>query len=257
MKPGRSLDLDGLDGILSVPDKPKPKSKSLTFLLLLGLALISTALAVVGIWHKNQSPINVAPSVSQTQALPSAPQPLPTAAVAPETTDSSAVINGKAYDIVPNPNSSTSAETTVSTSIDNKINNNEQIAQPSAVPGPAPVNDSAIAASKLLFTVHFTLDSSQLNPLSKSAALELIEFAKHCPNKINVLGHTCNLGSAVGNMRLGLARAGALKNMLIVHGISGDRIFIASAGMTKPVASNASKSGQALNRRAELYCPEE
>lgn len=252
MRPGRSLDHDGLDGILSLPTKPK--SKSVTLLFLLGIGLISTAMVVVGFWQKSQSQMNVA----QVQTVSSAPQAKPiVAVVAPESLATPPVASSQSYDIVPNQDDLQSADATVKAKVDNKINDTGVVGQSNPVAAQMPVDGTSKAESKVLFTVRFTLDSIHFNAISKSATLELIELAKHCANKIIVLGHTCNLGNDASNMRLGLARAGALKKMLTAHGLPGDHILIASAGMEKPVVSNASKSGQALNRRAELYCSTE
>lgn len=107
-----------------------------------------------------------------------------------------------------------------------------------------------------IFTVYFKFDYSKPSLLSKAGTKKLINFAKRCQNKIRLTGHTCNLGTDEANLQKGWIRANTLKKLLIANGIPAQRIVAATKGMRKPAESNDTLSGRASNRRVELYCLE-
>ena len=53
-------------------------------------------------------------------------------------------------------------------------------------------------------------------------------------------------------MKLSLRRAKAVANYITKHGISPSRITVKGYGFTKPVASNDTPEGRALNRRVQI-----
>ena len=68
--------------------------------------------------------------------------------------------------------------------------------------------------------------------------------------QIEIQGFTDNIGSYIYNKELSLKRANALRNILINRfNICPNRISVIGYGSDYPVASNATKEGQALNRR--------
>lgn len=70
--------------------------------------------------------------------------------------------------------------------------------------------------------------------------------------KVEIAGHTDNVGSAATNLALSKARAQAVSNYLIKKGITADRLKSTGYGMTKPITSNATKDGKSQNRRVEF-----
>lgn len=70
--------------------------------------------------------------------------------------------------------------------------------------------------------------------------------------KIEIRGHTDNVGSTVANQKLSEDRANAVRMYFIERGVDGDRIISKGYGATKPVASNHNEEGRALNRRIEI-----
>ena len=73
------------------------------------------------------------------------------------------------------------------------------------------------------------------------------------PNaQIQLDGHTDNTGNPQANQQLSLARANAVKAMLVSDGIDANRISTAGYGQDRPLASNDSAEGRAKNRRTEL-----
>jgi outer membrane protein OmpA-like peptidoglycan-associated protein len=90
--------------------------------------------------------------------------------------------------------------------------------------------------------------------LSKEDEARLTEFADKlkADNKnvyLEVQGHTDATGNADANMRLGQARADAVRLFLNQHGVALNRISTISYGASAPVASNKTRDGRAQNRR--------
>lgn len=69
---------------------------------------------------------------------------------------------------------------------------------------------------------------------------------------VEVDGHTDSVGKPDYNQKLSERRATAVAQSLIGKGIKQERTIIVGAGETRPVASNDTESGRALNRRVEL-----
>ena len=71
--------------------------------------------------------------------------------------------------------------------------------------------------------------------------------------RFQVEGHTDSDGGAAYNLKLSQARAQSVVNDLIHrYHIASSRLVAKGFGLTRPVASNATDGGKALNRRVEL-----
>ena len=71
--------------------------------------------------------------------------------------------------------------------------------------------------------------------------------------KLNVVGHTDNVGGMDSNMKLSMARGEAVVQALVArYGIAADRLKGYGVSSLAPVASNDSDAGRAKNRRVEL-----
>lgn len=70
--------------------------------------------------------------------------------------------------------------------------------------------------------------------------------------KVEVGGHTDNVGSDDNNMKLSHERAKAVRNYLVKAGISTDRLQAKGYGETQPVADNETEEGRKANRRTEF-----
>lgn len=75
---------------------------------------------------------------------------------------------------------------------------------------------------------------------------------EHPMARIRIVGYADARGDAAKNATLGKTRADSVKTALVTVGISAARIETASGGEANPVATNATGSGQAKNRRTEL-----
>ena len=90
---------------------------------------------------------------------------------------------------------------------------------------------------------------SQFYPALDNVASTLAEFNQTI---VEVSGHTDSVGSDAANQTLSVQRANAVGNYLMGRGLVRERFEIVGFGETRPVASNDSDSGRALNRRVEI-----
>ncbi|WP_348823953.1 OmpA family protein [Flavobacterium aestuarii] len=105
--------------------------------------------------------------------------------------------------------------------------------------------------------VYFVTGKAILATADKGATdgrLEAIkEILKNYPNaKFAIEGHTDNTGSVKVNQKLSEDRAKVVMDKLIEKGVNPANLTSAGYGSTKPVASNKTKEGRALNRRTEI-----
>lgn len=110
------------------------------------------------------------------------------------------------------------------------------------------------AGSKItLHNVFFASNSAQLSKISHSELNRLVLLMKaNSGLRIEIGGHTDNVGSSASNMKLSARRAAAVRNYLLSRGIEKSRISARGYGATKPVAKNNSERGRRLNRRVEF-----
>lgn len=143
---------------------------------------------------------------------------------------------------------------------------------PADAPAPAPAGDAGefaalVAEAKkeglevrqekdsVVITVRINFDSGKSN-ISKQENKKVGHVAdilkKHPALKVQVAGHTDNVGPKQYNMKLSLARAVSVANELARLGIDSKRLSSAGKGMDNPLAGNASAAGRAKNRRVEF-----
>lgn len=116
-----------------------------------------------------------------------------------------------------------------------------------------PMQPIAINASVVLHNIFFDVNAYDLKPQSQAELDKVVAFLKDNPAvKIQIEGHTDNVGSATDNQKLSQNRASAVVNYLIKKGIAANRLSAKGFGATQPVASNSTDEGRAQNRRTEL-----
>jgi len=101
--------------------------------------------------------------------------------------------------------------------------------------------------------VLFDFDRYDIKPETYPLLNEVVTILKKNPRtKIEIEGHTDNVGSAEYNQRLSEKRAKAVMDYLVKNGIDPERLSDRGYGLTRPVASNDTEEGRAKNRRVEL-----
>lgn len=104
-----------------------------------------------------------------------------------------------------------------------------------------------------LRNIFFNTASAELLPASNLELDKLLRLMKANPTlRIEVSGHTDNVGADADNQRLSEARAGAVAKYLTSYGIEAARVSSAGYGETQPVATNDTEEGRAQNRRTEI-----
>src|SRR5262249_36599556 len=103
--------------------------------------------------------------------------------------------------------------------------------------------------SDVLFdTGQYTLKPLAREKLAKVSGIVLA----HPGLKLEVEGHTDNVGGDEFNQQLSEKRAAAVRDFLVQQGISINSVVARGYGKTMPVASNDTASGRQLNRRVEM-----
>ncbi|MEE2931615.1 MAG: OmpA family protein [Bacteroidota bacterium] len=101
--------------------------------------------------------------------------------------------------------------------------------------------------------VHFENNSFTLDTVSFSELDELSNFLrKNKLMKINIEGHTDNVGGDIENLRLSNNRARSVYNYLINNGISDERLNYKGFGEKRPITTNETEQGRAKNRRTSF-----
>ena len=78
-------------------------------------------------------------------------------------------------------------------------------------------------------------------------------FTQYPMLKVEVQGHTDDVGDPTANLTLSQGRADRVRDMLITkHGIAPDRITSRGFGQSRPMTSNATPEGRQKNRRVEI-----
>ena len=101
--------------------------------------------------------------------------------------------------------------------------------------------------------VHFDFDRYSLRPEATRALDEVVKtMQENTAVRIEIEGHTCNIGTAEYNLALGERRASAVREYLTSRGIGADRLRTVSYGEERPKHDNAREETRRLNRRAAL-----
>ena len=101
--------------------------------------------------------------------------------------------------------------------------------------------------------VHFDFDRYSLRPEATRALDEAIKvLQENADVRVEIEGHTCNIGTSEYNLALGERRANAVREYLASRGIGADRLRAVSYGEERPKHDNAREETRRLNRRAAL-----
>ncbi len=105
----------------------------------------------------------------------------------------------------------------------------------------------------VLENVEFDFGKATLRPQSYPVLDDLIEWLHRKPDdRIEIGGHTDNVGSDAKNKILSLERAKSVVSYLVAKGISPDRVVANGYGAEEPIEENDTDAGRQKNRRTEV-----
>jgi OmpA-OmpF porin, OOP family len=109
------------------------------------------------------------------------------------------------------------------------------------------------AKSFVLEDCNFETGKADLRPESFTVLDELVAYmVRKEDERIEIGGHTDNVGTAKSNLVLSQNRANSVRNYLISKGIDETRVTSRGYGFSVPVAENTTAEGRAQNRRTEV-----
>jgi len=102
--------------------------------------------------------------------------------------------------------------------------------------------------------VSFELDSAVLASSARARLNQAVGLLIQHPEltRLEVAGHTCDLGRSDYNQGLSERRAQAVFDYLVSNGISRERLIVRGYGEDRPKVANRSEADRQQNRRVEL-----
>lgn len=115
----------------------------------------------------------------------------------------------------------------------------------------AEITDRGVVVT--LGDVLFATGSAELQSGASNNLDKLVKFLNQYPERrVQIEGHTDNVGSAEYNQGLSQRRADSVRYYLVRQGIASHRISTSGVGMERPVANNDTATGRQQNRRVEI-----
>ena len=116
-----------------------------------------------------------------------------------------------------------------------------------------PLSPISAGEKVILRNVFYAFDSYEVQSESEAELGIVIEFMNLNPNiKIEISGHTDNVGNDQYNQLLSEKRARSVVDYLAAKGIHTDRLSFKGYGSSMPIAANDTEEGRSTNRRTEL-----
>ncbi|HRO27016.1 MAG TPA: OmpA family protein [Luteimonas sp.] len=101
--------------------------------------------------------------------------------------------------------------------------------------------------------IEFESGSDRLTPAGQRVLDGLVEPMRQIGDaRVQVVGHTDNVGQRQANLALSLARAESVRDYLQQRGIATAGFSVLGRGPDEPVADNATTEGRARNRRIQF-----
>ena len=107
---------------------------------------------------------------------------------------------------------------------------------------------------ELIVNVLFAFDSTDLVQCSVASLPSLRDHLERHPEVelLEIEGHADGSGSDEYNRDLSLRRARAIREWLVEHGVSAERLRVAAQGESAPLEPNDAEDGRSQNRRARF-----
>ncbi|MGZ4097236.1 MAG: OmpA family protein [Bacteroidia bacterium] len=111
--------------------------------------------------------------------------------------------------------------------------------------------------SFVINNILYNTNSAEIKEESKLILESFADYLKENPDiKVEIQGHTDNVGNPKDNLALSTNRAFSIKQLLEEYKIDGNRITAKGYGQDKPIADNKTENGRAKNRRTEFLIVE-
>lgn len=118
---------------------------------------------------------------------------------------------------------------------------------------PISVDNTEAGIRLTIQNLQFKADSSELLPGEEKRLDQIAEILKLAEGaQFLIEGHTASTGYEAGEMKLSKERADSIAAALAKRGIGSERFICKGSGGKKPIASNETAEGKALNRRVEI-----
>lgn len=110
-----------------------------------------------------------------------------------------------------------------------------------------------VGAKVVLKNIYFESSKSELKSESYASLDNVVKLLLNNPTlRLEISGHTDNIGSLKANTKLSTDRAKAVVTYLVGKGISADRLEYKGYAFSQPIFGNDNADGRAKNRRVEF-----
>ena len=115
------------------------------------------------------------------------------------------------------------------------------------------VKEAKEGSSFVINNILYNTNSAELKNESRIILESFAQYLKENPKiKVEIQGHTDNVGNPKDNEALSTNRAFSVKSVLEEFGVDGKRILAKGFGQNKPISDNQTEEGRAKNRRTEF-----
>ena len=119
------------------------------------------------------------------------------------------------------------------------------------------VAELTVGDAVVLQNIQFEYNSAALTEDSQLGIEMLTAFLQRNPDlKVELAGHTDNVGGEKYNLKLSADRAEVVRKALVANGIDENRLTAKGYGASKPLVTNDSEENRAKNRRTEMIMVE-
>ncbi len=175
-----------------------------------------------------------------------------------ENDDSWEVVNTSEWVTQGNPDKgkkekSTAAKDTKSKTDKLKKQIEDHQAKSSKASAPISVDNTEAGIRLTIQNLQFKADSAELLPGEEKRLDQIAEILRLAEGaQFLIEGHTASTGYEAGEMKLSKERADSIAAALSARGIGSERFICKGSGGKKPIASNETAEGKAINRRVEI-----
>lgn len=110
-----------------------------------------------------------------------------------------------------------------------------------------------LSAGELGMVIYFDFDSSEVRPQDQElVSRHAAQISDDVGVRVRLEGHADERGSREYNIGLGERRSQAVRQMLLIQGVSTSQLSTVSFGEERPASFGSSESDYAQNRRVEI-----